>query len=89
MKKHLNNCWFSGLALIVIIIRTIIAAPVLNYSYFIIYGIALLSLVGSLFKDTFVKWNRVTCNEEYSVFTVNLFIVLSSIVSVLLAFVLW
>lgn len=89
MKERLMNCWLSGLALTVIVIRTVAVMPRLDYSYFIIYGIALMSLVASLFKSAFIKWNRLTCNESFSVFTVNLFIILSSVISTLFAFVLW
>lgn len=89
MKERLINCLLSLLALITVIARTISVTPKLDYSYFIIYGIVLISLIASVFKDAFIRWNRLVCNEEYSAFTVNLFIILSSIISVLLAFILW
>ncbi|MBQ9744620.1 MAG: hypothetical protein IJW19_05790 [Clostridia bacterium] len=89
MLDRLKSCCVSALAVLIIVIRAIIVKPAFDYSYFIICGIAVLSLVASIFKRTFIKWNMSVSKEEYATFTVNLFIIISSALPVLLAFILW
>ncbi|MBQ8393690.1 MAG: hypothetical protein IJX51_07990 [Clostridia bacterium] len=89
MSDRLKSCCIPALAILIIVIRAVIVKPVFDYSYFIICGIAILSLVASIFKSTFIRWNMSVCKEEYATFTVNLFIIISSVLPILFAFILW
>ncbi len=84
-----RNCFFTLACIAALIIKNVIGKPVFGYSYFIIYGVALLSLVGSIFKRTFIKLNLSVCNRRYAEFTVNLFIIISGFISVILALAIW
>ncbi len=85
----LKSCLFTLACAVAVIIKMIISKPALDYSYAIVFGVLLLSLTGSLFKRTFIRLNYYVCNERYSRRTVDLSIILSGIISVILAFAMW
>ena len=89
MMEYIKNSVLPVISLIVIIIRAIVIKPAFDCSYLIIFGVVLMSLISALFKRTFVRWNMTVSKEEYAIFTVNLFVVISSLLPVLLAFILW
>ena len=89
LRYLLRNCLFALICTAAVIVINAINAPILDYSYFIIYGIAFMSLAASVFKRTFVMWNIIVCKERYATFTVNLFIIMSGLLSVKLAFAIW
>ena len=85
----LKNCIYSLICAASVIVLMLTGKPSLDYSYIIVFGILLLSLIGSVFKRTFIKLNRYTCTERYSKYTVELCILLSGAISVILAFAMW
>ena len=84
-----RSCFFSLVCIAVAVIINIVKAPCVDISFFVVYGIALLSLFASAFKRTFVLWNMWTCNDKFAEFSVSFFIIVCGLLSVIFAFVLW
>lgn len=87
--KIIKNCIFSLICLISVIIIMIVKSPALAPSYFIIYGVSALSILGSVFKGPLIKLNKLTCNDYFAEFSVNLGIIISGLLSVVFALILW
>lgn len=80
---------FSIVCLLIILFKVIVSQPTLDYSYFIIFGTAALSLIASLSKRTLIRWNEYVCTRSFSIATVNIGIIISGITSVIIALAIW
>ena len=87
--KIIKNSIFSLICLISIIIIMIVKSPFVDYSYLIVYGVSAISVLGSVFKSPLVKLNKLTCNDYFAEFSVNLGIIISGLLSVVFALILW
>ncbi len=87
--KIIKNSIFSLLCLILVIIIMIVKAPSIDSSYLIVYGVSAISILGAVFKGPLVKLNKLTCNDYFAEFSVNLGIIISGLLSVVFALILW
>lgn len=87
--KIIKNSIFSLICLISVIIIMIVKSPFVDYSYLIVYGVCAISILGSVFKSPLVKLNKLTCNDYFAEFSVNLGIIISGLLSVVFALILW
>jgi hypothetical protein len=87
--KIIKNCIFSLLCLILVIIIMIVKAPSVDSSYLIVYGVSAISIFSSVFKGPLIKFNKLTCNDYFAEFSANLGIIISGLLSVVFALILW
>ena len=87
--KIIKNSILSLICLISVIIIMIVKSPFVDYSYLIVYGVSVISILGSVFKSPLVKLNKLTCNDYFAEFSVNLGIIISGLLSVVFALILW
>jgi hypothetical protein len=87
--KIIKNCIFSLLCLILVIIIMIVKAPSVDSSYLIVYGVSVISILDAVFKGPIIKLNKLTCNDYFAEFSANLGIIISGLLSVVLALTLW
>ena len=87
--KIIKNSIFSLICLISVIIIMIVKSPFVDYSYLIVYGVCAISILGSVFKGPLIKFNKLTCNDYFAEFSANLGIIISGLLSVVFALILW